>query len=620
MELNDQQKKAVLDSYDKDTFLIASAGSGKTRVLTNRVVHILREHLATSYELLVLTFTTKAANEMKERIKANDDIETSDLTCGTFHSVLLKILKKYSYKLGKKSFSILDSYHQRKMLMEVFNANNMFCTNDEIKEYLSKISNFKNSLVTPNQALRNATKKEDILIAKVYKAYQNHCWNNNSFDFDDILTYSYELLKNTSVKEDLQGRFKYIFVDEAQDCNTVQIEILKLLKCNNNNIFFTGDDKQTIYGWRSARPDFMVEHIKHFPNSKMLYLEQNYRSTDIIVNASNSVISNNKNQVKMNAFSARRSNNKIKIIETNDSESEAKYVANTIKNLISNNVCDYKDIAILYRVNNLSRTFEQELSVNEIPYTISGGLSFWNRKEIKDITCFFSLINNPYDKISFERILNQFKGVGKKTIQTIINSAEENNMSLIDILQFVSIKNSSSLPTLLHSILTMNADVSCIAEEIISKTQMIQKYQALDSEEANEKIANIGEFVNIVSKGDFESVSDFVDNFTLSSDTATTDTSNSVKLMSIHSSKGLEFGTVFLVGAEEGCIPSAKAKTTEQIEEERRCYYVGLTRAKDNLIITNTINREIFGTTKKMATSRFTKEIDTSYVEKYKLY
>ena len=216
MKLNEQQKKAVLDSYDKDTFLIASAGSGKTRVLTSRVIHILKEQLATSYELLVLTFTTKAANEMKERINANEDVEISDLTCGTFHSVLLKILKKHSSKLGKKSFSILDSYHQRKMLMDIFTTNNMFCSNDEIKEYLSKISNFKNNLITPNQALKNATSKEDILIAKIYKAYQSHCWNNNSFDFDDILTYSYELLKNTNVREELQDRFKYIF-----DCRAI---------------------------------------------------------------------------------------------------------------------------------------------------------------------------------------------------------------------------------------------------------------------------------------------------------------------------------------------------------------------------------------------------------------
>lgn len=611
--LDKEQKMAVTNSYDKNTFLIASAGGGKTRVLTSRVAYIINNGLAMPDEIMVLTFTTKAAEEMLERIK-QEDTNIDGITCGTFHSVFLKLLKNKCSLLGLESFNILNDYSKFNIIKEILDDNNISRDKEEIKEYSNKISNFKSDLIHPSLAKSNANSDEENFIADLYNLYQAKCFEFSLLDFDDMLVYTFVLLsEHEDLLEELKDKYKYILVDEAQDCNTAQITILQLLQHKGNNIFLVGDDKQSIYRFRQAKPDFMINYNKTFPNSKMMFLTTNYRSTGNIVNGANSLISHNKNQVKVEAKANRQLGYKIFSVRLDTQEMECDFVAKKIINLVETNNLAYKDISIIYRNNYISQSFENILSSYNIPYVLTKGTPFWRRKEIQDILCFYSLINNPYDEKAITRILSNVKNIGKKSIKTIVDTAKSNDCSFIDILPYCKSRNDAALNRI-YMILTSGLNVCALGEKIVNDMEMKEKYINLDTEEANNRLNNIGEFISILYKKNFESIDDFFDFTSINSEEDYTKDKEAVQLLSIHSSKGLEFRVVFLVCMEEGILPSKRSKTDEDIEDERRLAYVGMTRAKDLLFLTSSKKRLCFEKEVSTMPSRFISEINEKYI------
>ena len=625
--LNDKQYEAVINT-EGPCLVIAGAGSGKTKVLTHKIAYLMQEKNVAPWNILAITFTNKAANEMKERVANLVGEQAKDLWMGTFHSICVKILRSHIDKIGfDTSFIIFDTSDQRTMIKRCIKELDLDDKMFTERSVQSEISNVKNEMLEPDQyALRAKGDFRKEKIAQIYEKYQKNLKDNNAIDFDDIINFTIKILKeNPEIKEYYSNKFRYVLVDEYQDTNKAQFTLVKLFAENNGNITVVGDNDQGIYSFRGADISNILNFERDFKNAKIIKLEQNYRCTGNILKIANSVIKNNETKYEKKLWTENEVGNLPKIYSADNEYDEGTYIVEQVEHLRRQEGLKYSDFAVLYRMNTQSRAIEQILSREGIPYKVVGGLKFFERKEIKDIICYLRLIQNPMDNLSLIRIINEPKrGIGKASLDKIQDLAIENETSMYEV-----IKNSDQY-ALNRVFLNSREFVNAIEElrakkdeliisELVKLTLKKTGYtKALEDEktiEAENRIENLEEFLTVAMEFEKEEVDNSLENFlqgmTLSSDIDNVDeTQESVTLMTLHSAKGLEFPVVFLVGMEEGIFPGYKSIGEETaLEEERRLCYVGITRAKQNLFLTCSKQRTMFGSTSCNKISRFVKEI-----------
>ena len=620
--LNDKQKEAVL-YINGPMLVLAGAGSGKTKVLTNRIVNLIDNGISPA-NILAITFTNKAAKEMKDRVFNLIGNDAYMIQISTFHSLGLKILKENYEKLGyDKNFVVIDSDDALTVIKKIMKDMNLSPQYYNAKNIRNKISSAKNELMDL-QSFANL--EYDKNVVKVYEKYLEKLKLNNSVDFDDLLILPIRLFREyPSILESYQERYKYILIDEYQDTNECQYIFSKMLAKKYKNIFVVGDNDQAIYAFRGANYKNILNFEKDYPDCKTILLEENYRSTKTILNAANSVIKNNKLRKDKNLWSNNEEGELIKYIRTDGEKEEADYVAKEIKKLISEGV-NPVDIAVLYRTNAQSRVMEEACLKNNIPYKIIGSFYFYNRKEIKDLICYLRLINNYKDDVSLLRVINVPKRkIGEKTIDNISNVALENNSCLFDAI------NSGKELEFKNLILDLrekceNLSLTEMVELVLDKSGMKQELENEKSLDSEIRLENLEEFKSITKNYEEEygviSLDDFLNEISLVSDMSEhQDGNNKVSLMTVHSVKGLEFDDVFVIGMEEGIFPHYNAineGTNSAIEEERRLCYVAITRAKKKLWLLNAKKRMLFGNTQVNPPSRFMDEIDSKYVDSEK--
>lgn len=627
--LNPEQYEAAT-TIDGPLLILAGAGSGKTRVLTYRIGHMIKDLGIYPSQILAITFTNKAAGEMKERVKNLVGNEAENMWVSTFHSCCVRILRREIEKIGfNKNFAIYDTYDQKtliKQCMKELNINDKEITD---KEIISKIGGLKDNLISPEQ-YKNENERNYRLnkIADVYMLYQKKLKASNALDFDDLIFKTVDLFKkNNDVLEFYQRKFKYIMVDEYQDTNMSQYELVRLLSNGHKNICVVGDDDQCIYEWRGANIQNILDFEKDYPGTKVIKLEQNYRSKGNILNAANDVISHNINRTSKVLRTDSESGDKIKIFRASSDIEEGKFIADEIIKLKENDDMRYSDFAVLYRTNAQSRIFEDIFIKNAIPYRIIGGLKFYDRKEIKDILAYLKLINNPLDDISLKRIINvPRRNIGETTVdkvQEFANSMDECLYSAlldIDDLPGFTTRAMSSIKkfvSLINSFIRTKdeVNVSKIIEEIIETTGYLNELKNSNEADDISRIENLQELVSAAvdfeNNSEDKSLSAFLEKVTLVSDIDNFDEhADSVVLMTVHSAKGLEFPTVFMAGMENGIFPGSQSLTDEkEMEESRRLCYVGITRAKERLYMTSAERRIIFGRTVLFEESDFVREI-----------
>jgi len=617
--LNKEQREAVTH-IDGPMLVLAGAGSGKTRVLTNRIAYLIKNGVMAE-NILAITFTNKAAKEMKERVLKLIRSHGNSIQISTFHSLGLRLLKENYSKLGYKSnFVILDSDDTLtvvKKIMKEMNLNPKFYNAREIR---NKISSAKNELMTPSEF---AKVEFDQSIIKVFEKYNKKLVINNSVDFDDLLLLPIKLFKEyPDTLKYYQDKYKYVLIDEYQDTNEAQYIFSKMLCNNHKNIFVVGDNDQAIYAFRGANFKNILNFEKDYADCKVILLEENYRSTQNILDAANSVIKHNKQRKDKNLWCNNDIGSKVKYIKTDSDKDECTYVSKTIKELRDNDV-NYEDMAILYRTNAQSRLIEEEMLKNGIPYKIVGSFYFYNRKEIKDLLCYLRLINNPDDDVSLLRVINTPKrGIGEKTLENLAQVANINGTSL-----FEAIDRGKELK-FKELILSMkdkceNVTLTEMVEIVLNESGLKEDLAADKSLESEIRIENLEEFKSITKSYEDEygviSLTDFLNEISLVSDVSEhQDGNNKVNLMTIHAVKGLEFDHVFVIGMEEGIFPhynSINEGTMAAIEEERRLCYVAITRAKKNLWMLNAKRRMLFGNAQMNMPSRFMDEIDSRYLD-----
>ena len=605
---------------DGPMLVLAGAGSGKTRVLTNRIAYLIENGVRIE-NILAITFTNKAAKEMKDRVMKLIGMDAKSIQISTFHSLGLRIIKENYARLGYKSnFVILDSDDTLtvvKKIMKDLNLNPKFYNARDIR---NKISSAKNEMMGPQEY---AKVEFDRNIIAVYESYNNKLLINNSVDFDDLLILPIKLFRMyPDVLKYYQDKYKYVLIDEYQDTNEAQYIFTKMLCNNHKNIFVVGDNDQAIYAFRGANYKNILNFEKDYPNAKVILLEENYRSTQNILDAANSVIKHNKMRKDKNLWCNNDIGSKVKYIKTDSDKEECEYVSNKIKELHDSGI-SYEDMAILYRTNAQSRLIEEEMLKNGIPYRIVGSFYFYNRKEIKDLLCYLRLINNHDDDVSLLRVINTPKrGIGDKTIEALTNKANLNKTSLFEAIdggKELAFKN-----------LILKMEQECENITLTDMVELVLKESGLREELVNEKsleaeirLENLEEFKSITKGYEEEygviSLTDFLNEVSLVSDISEhQDSNNKVSLMTIHAVKGLEFDNVFIVGMEEGIFPhynSINEGTLAAIEEERRLCYVAITRAKKNLWMLNARKRMLFGNTQLNMPSRFMDEIDSRYIE-----
>ena len=618
--LNKKQQEAVLHQ-EGPMLVLAGAGSGKTKVLTSRIANLIDEGVSPA-NILAITFTNKAAREMKERVVNLVGFDANYIQISTFHSLGLKIIKENYEFLGyDKNFIILDSDDTLtiiKKLMKDLNMNPKFYNARELR---NKISSAKNELIDTS----HFSKIEfDHKIVTLYKKYCEKLKQGNSVDFDDLLILPIKLFKTSpNILNSYQERYKYILIDEYQDTNEAQYIFSKMLASKYQNIFVVGDNDQAIYAFRGANFKNILNFEKDYPNCKTILLEENYRSTQTILNAANSVIKHNKQRKDKNLWSNNEIGERVKYIKTDDEKAEGDFVTKEIKKLVTEKKVSYDDIAILYRTNAQSRSIEESMLKANIPYKIIGSFYFYNRKEIKDLLCYLRLINNPKDDTSLTRIINVPKrGIGDKTVGNITAKAEEHNISMFEAID--------SGKELIFKQIILDLQKSCQNLSLTEMVDQVLEKSGIRAELTNEKtleneirLENLEEFKSITKNYEEEfgeiSLDDFLNEISLVSDvTEHTDGSNKVSLMTVHAVKGLEFDYVFVIGMEEGIFPhynSINEGTNEAIEEERRLCYVAITRAKKDLWIINCKKRLLYGQTQCNSPSRFIDEIDSKYLE-----
>jgi DNA helicase II / ATP-dependent DNA helicase PcrA len=645
--LNDKQKEAVLHT-EGPLMIVAGAGSGKTKVLTTRVAHLMAKGVD-SFNILALTFTNKAAKEMKERVEnILGNNEARNLYIGTFHSVFARILRSEAPRIGyPNNFSIYDTDDAKSVVKTVINELNLDDKHYKPSTVYNRISGAKNALVGPVEYANDYyIQQEDMrsnrpAIAQIFDAYAKRCFKNGAMDFDDLLLKFYELLKN--VPESLskyQHKFKYILIDEYQDTNPAQYEIIKLLGAMHENVCVVGDDAQSIYSFRGATIENILLFQKDYDEVKVVKLEQNYRSTQSILNAANEIIKNNKSQIPKDLWTENVEGEKIRLVRTMTDNEEGKFVADTIQEQKLRNHFYNRDFAILYRTNAQSRAFEESLRRMGLAYTIYGGISFYQRKEIKDFIAYLRLIINPKDEEALKRIINfPARGIGKTTVDKAILAANENNLSMWDVLENASkfgykagtLESIQNFVTMIKSFASMlqKQNAYDLAVHIGKQTGLVKELFNDKSVEGLARYENIQELLNSIKEwlespdneeGELldKSLGSYLQQITLLTDADEKDpNADTVKLMTIHAAKGLEFPVVFAAGLEEMLFPNALSiNTREELEEERRLFYVVITRAKTRLWITYANTRYRFGTLVQNEPSRFLDELPEQFVDR----
>lgn len=636
--LNGPQYKAVMQT-DGPILILAGAGSGKTRVLTHRAAYLIEEKGVNPYQIMAITFTNKAAGEMRERINSLVGLGANGIWVATFHATCVRILRRFINRIGfETNFTIYDADDQKTLMKDICKSMEIDTKLYKEKMFLAAISSAKNELIGPAEFARNAGDDfEKIKQAQVYKEYQEALKRNNALDFDDLIFYAVKLFsEDEQVLSHYQERFRYIMVDEYQDTNTAQFKLIWFLAGKYRNLCVVGDDDQSIYKFRGANIYNILNFEKFFPEAAVIKLEQNYRSTQNILDAANSVIANNYSRKQKKLWTANGAGEKITFCQFINGYEEAAFAAKDITEKVFQKGYQYKDCAVLYRTNAQSRLFEEKFIVSNIPYRIIGGVNFYARKEIKDLLCYLKTVDNASDDLAVRRIINIPKrGIGATTIGRVQAYAASQEISFYDALkaadEIPSIgKAAAKIRPFVLLIQSLRSKLGLISltdllDEILENTGYVKELQAEGTEEAKARIENIDELISKIAdyeQGEEEpTLSGFLEEVALVADIDTLEEeSNYVVLMTLHSAKGLEFSNVYLAGMEDGLFPSymsiVSETAAEDIEEERRLAYVGITRAKEHLTLTCAKERMVRGDIQFNKVSRFVKEIPEELLKK----
>lgn len=634
--LNDRQKEAVYHT-EGPLLILAGAGSGKTRVLTHRVAYLIKEKNVNPWNIMAITFTNKAAGEMRERVDKLVGAGAEQIWVATFHSTCVRILRRYIDRLGYDNrFTIYDTDDQKSIMKEIFKRLEIDTKLYKEKSFMAAISYAKNELLTPEKYEKTVDgdyyKKR---VAQVYYEYQKELKKNNALDFDDLLMKAVELFqKNLDILESYQERFRYIMIDEYQDTNTAQFQFVSLLAQKYKNLCVVGDDDQSIYKFRGANIQNILNFEKVFPNTKTIKLEQNYRSTQNILNVANEVIRHNEGRKQKRLWTQNEVGEKVKSKQFSNNFEEADYVVACVKRKVECENGSYKDFAILYRTNAQSRIFEEKLLNANIPYKIIGGINFYARKEIKDILAYLKTINNGRDDLAIRRIINVPKrGIGATTLLRVQEYAEEKGISFYNALRYAEqipgigrgLTKVLAFVTFIQSLKSKAEILSVkeLIEDILENTGYLEELRAERTDEALARLENLDELINKAAAYDESaeqpSLSEFLEEVALVADIDNfNQESDYVVMMTLHSAKGLEFPYVYMTGMEEGLFPSYMAIMSEDstdLEEERRLCYVGITRAMKELTMMNAQQRMVHGETQYSRPSRFLKEMPEELVE-----
>ncbi len=631
--LNDKQKEAVL-ATEGPVLILAGAGSGKTRVLVHRIAYMIEEKGVNPGSILAVTFTNKAADEMRSRVDALVGFGSRQIWVSTFHSLCVRILRANADKLGyTRSFTIYDTDDQLSTMKRIFKEKNVDTRSMKEKAVLRKISSSKDELVTPEKYAALNKDYRGSQYADLYKAYQTTLLENNAMDFDDLIMKTVELFEKTpDVLAWYQTRFQYMMVDEYQDTNTAQFRLISLLTGTHRNLCVVGDDDQSIYRFRGANIHNILNFEKIFPDAHVVYLEQNYRSTQNILNAANEVIAHNRGRKEKRLWTENAEGGKIRFFHFDNAFDEASHIAREIRGLVSSGKCDYKDCVVLYRTNAQSRLFEEKLLMENVPYKIVGGVNFYQRKEIKDLLAYLKTIDNGLDELAVRRIINVPKrGIGAATLAKVGEYAAAGGISFYEAachaqdIPGLSKAAANKLDRFTNTIGVFktkeeneNLSVSQLLEDVIETTGYVEELRANHDEESDARIENIDELINKAAQYEEDeenpSLGGFLEQVALIADIdSVDDDDNKVLLMTLHAAKGLEFPRVYMAGMDEGLFPSAMAINSdfggEELEEERRLAYVGMTRARESLTLTGASSRMVRGEYQYFPISRFVKEI-----------
>ena len=635
MQLNPQQQEAV-KCTEGPLLIIAGAGSGKTRVLTQRIAYLITEKQVNPWNILAITFTNKAAGEMRDRVDQLADVNGGSVWVSTFHSTCVRILRRYIDRLGyDTNFTIYDTDDQKHVIKDIIKQMDLDTRMFKDRALLSAISSAKNELISPEEyQLDAAGDWNKQTISKVYNAYQRVLKQNNALDFDDLLMKTVELFQSQpDVLDSYQERFRYLMVDEYQDTNTAQFALVNLLAKKYRNLCVVGYDDQSIYRFRGANIRNILDFEKNFPDAKVIKLEQNYRSTQNILNAANAVIANNRGRKKKTLWSDRDEGEQVHLRQFMNAFEEAEYVAGDIRAKVREGA-EYSDFAVLYRTNAQSRMFEEKFLMANIPYRLVGGLNFYSRKEIKDLLAYLKTIDNARDDLAVRRIINVPKrGIGVASVNKAADYAEEQGISLYE-----AMRRADEVPGLARAAAKLKGftqyidslramagilSVEELLKKVIDQTGYVRELEAEDTEESRARIENIDELITKVvtyeESAEHPSLNGFLADVALVADIDMEDNdTNKVLLMTLHSAKGLEFPNVYLTGMEDGIFPSYMTITSDdamELEEERRLCYVGITRAMNDLTMTSCKTRMIRGETQYNKVSRFVHEIPRELVD-----
>lgn len=632
--MNEKQAEAV-QTTEGPLLIMAGAGSGKTRVLTHRIAYLIDEKFVNPWNILAITFTNKAAREMRDRALALNPA-TIDTLIATFHSMCVRILRREADHIGyNRNFTIVDPGEQRTLMKRILKSLNLDPKKWSERSILGTISNAKNDLLDEKAFEAQAADMYSQIVARCYKAYQEELRRSEAMDFDDLIMMTLRLFDtNKDVLAYYQQRYQYIHVDEYQDTNHAQYQLVKLLASRFKNICVVGDADQSIYGWRGADMQNILDFEKDYPSAKVVLLEENYRSTKTILQAANDVIKNNQNRRDKKLWTQNADGEQIVYYRANDEHDEAVFIASTISNMCQGNEKNFKDFAVLYRTNAQSRTIEEAFLKSNIPYTMVGGTKFYSRKEIRDVISYLNIIANPSDNISFERIVNEPKrGVGPGTMEKLRLFAFQNEMSLMDassnlLMSPLKGKVAQSIMDLANLLLDFrlkldNLTITELTEQLIDQSGYLEALRIQNTLESQARIENLEEFISVTKNFDdnqnnveedesgLDRLGRFLNDLALIADTDNGDADVAeVTLMTLHAAKGLEFPVVFLIGMEEGVFPLSRAsEDPAELEEERRLAYVGITRAEQVLFLTNANTRTLFGKSSYNRPTRFLREI-----------
>jgi DNA helicase-2/ATP-dependent DNA helicase PcrA len=630
--MNKEQRQAI-ETTEGPVLLIAGAGSGKTRVLTHRIAYLLDEKEVPSYNILAITFTNKAAGEMLDRVNSLITEDARQMWISTFHSMCVRILRRDINHLGyDNSFSILDPTDQQSVIKGILKKRNMDVKQHHPRKILNFISDKKNQLITAEASLKESVGYLDELYSEVYTDYQEELYRNSSLDFDDLIMLTIDLFdRNPEVLKYYQNRFQYIHVDEYQDTNHAQYKLVNMLAAKYRNICVVGDSDQSIYKFRGADITNILNFEDDYPEAVTIKLEQNYRSTETILDAANAVINNNTERKPKVLRTERSGGVKIKTILADSERVEGQEIVRNIKEL--SDKYSYSDIAVLYRANSQSRAIEDALVKSSVPYKMVGGMKFYQRMEIKDLMSYLKVIQNPYDDISFSRIINTPKrGIGAKTVEKLLAHGGIHGISMFEAINdadFIGIPKGAvtKLMALLDTLKNLKEkskymSVTELIDETLEDTGYLDALEKENTLESRSRIENLEEFKTVTREFDAEHevndelLFDFLSDMALVSDQDNVEANAGVTLMTMHASKGLEFKVVFIIGMEEGIFPSQRVMFDDkELEEERRLMYVGITRAEDQLILSRADTRMIYGKYESNVQSRFMNEIPDELIE-----